>query len=282
MTFGDDVSMGIISLCQPDAEKSCGACCGLYNWQDYSRKTVTEILCTRTGLFRYYFSKKEPKNLTLYQKEIKKRPHPPKMWNELFNCEFLGFIDEDRRRVGCLLHPMVNDGQDYRDHGFYGKELCLGHECPSNTHLNADERSLVIQTVDDWYLYGLMITDIDLVKDYYKHLRTRLGGSLKPRILSDPELIAMARDFFLLKENWEFRKDGRFGKYAFSYGEYCLARIGYEGLGVKESKYHKILLSLGSSFEAPQDLEEAEDILERHIARFVARYRELDPLWATG
>lgn len=271
--------MGIISICQPDTEKSCGACCGLYNWEDYSRETVSEILRSRTDLFQHYFSKREVDKLALYQTEMKNRLHPLKMYDDIFNCEFLGFINQNRGRVGCLLHPMVNDGYDYRDYAFYGKELCFGHECPSNTYLNAEEKFLVTHVLGDWYLYGLVVTDIDLVKDYYKNIRIHLGGPLKPQIMKDPQLTVIASDFFSLKENWKFRKEARFGKYTFSYGEYRLARMDYEGLGTRKSKYHSILLSLGSSFESGDDLVEAEEILEGHIWRFVERYRELDPLW---
>lgn len=138
---------------------------------------------------------------------------------------------------------------------------------------------MVTHVISDWYLYGLVVTDIDLVKDYYEKARTHLGGPLKPDIMKDPQLTVIASNFLSLKENWKFRKDGRFGKYAFSYGEYRLARMDYEALGTRESKYHKILLSLGSSFETGDDLAEAEEILDRHIWRFVERYRELDPLW---
>ena len=37
-------------LCQPDAAKSCGACCGLYNYLDSSRPALEERLMFRTGL----------------------------------------------------------------------------------------------------------------------------------------------------------------------------------------------------------------------------------------
>ena len=69
--------------------------------------------------------------------------------------------------VGCLLHPMVNNGKDLREHSFYGKELCASHECPSYIYLTEEEKKSVIYGADDWYIYGLVITDIDFVKGYF-------------------------------------------------------------------------------------------------------------------
>jgi hypothetical protein len=42
----------LIVLCQPDAGKSCGACCGLYNYVDSSREALTQRLRARTKRFR--------------------------------------------------------------------------------------------------------------------------------------------------------------------------------------------------------------------------------------
>ncbi|MBU1208698.1 MAG: hypothetical protein KKH04_17535 [Proteobacteria bacterium] len=38
--------------------------------------------------------------------------------------------------------------------------------CLSYTHLTKVEQSAVFMALDDWYLYGLVITDIDLVKGF--------------------------------------------------------------------------------------------------------------------
>lgn len=43
---------GLIVLCQPNESKSCGACCGLYNYVDSSRSSLTLRLRARTRRFR--------------------------------------------------------------------------------------------------------------------------------------------------------------------------------------------------------------------------------------
>lgn len=151
-----------IHLCQPDCEKSCGACCGLYNWYDHFKDTLEALLHKKTDLFQSLV--RNSASFDVYQQKIAKVLAQSKLFETIYNCEFLGFIDEQRKRVGCLLHPMVNNGEDLRDHSFYGKELCASHECPSYAHLTQEEKKAVIYGSDDWYTYGLVITDIDFVR----------------------------------------------------------------------------------------------------------------------
>ena len=40
-----------VHLCKPDENKSCGACCGLYNWENHLRDTLESLLEKRTELF---------------------------------------------------------------------------------------------------------------------------------------------------------------------------------------------------------------------------------------
>ena len=84
------------------------------------------------------------------------------------------------KRVGCLLHPAQNGGNDMRDVSFYGRELCDGHFCPSYHFLSRTEQRILLDLLDDWYLYGLCLTDIDLVKGYFRHLADSLGEMPPP------------------------------------------------------------------------------------------------------
>ena len=130
--------MDSIHLCQPDNQKSCGACCGLYNWDDYSRDTLEALLHKRTDVFQSLEIDSESFNL--YKSKMSGLSLQSKLFETIYNCEFLGFVDEKRKRVGCLLHPLMNNGKDLRDSSFYGKELCASHECPSYTYLTQEEK----------------------------------------------------------------------------------------------------------------------------------------------
>ncbi len=94
-----------LHLCQPDNTKSCGACCGLYNFEDHQRTTLVSLLERRTRLF---FSPGEKPDVCLYRRKVKEFPPAPKLCETIYNCEFLGFVDRDSRRVGCLLHPLLH------------------------------------------------------------------------------------------------------------------------------------------------------------------------------
>lgn len=198
-----------------------------------------------------------------------------KLLDDIYNCEFLGFLDPGRKRVGCLLHPAVNDGRDLRDLCFYGRELCSSHLCPSYSHLTEEEKLGVIEALDDWYAYGLVITDIDLVKEFFKHAENLLGEPVKARLLKHPGPKAAMRSFFELKVNWRFSsRESRLGKYYFSYAEYGIARIEYEkNWGIQPSRFDRILVSLASDFHNETELLEAEDLIERRIREFVGSYQ---------
>jgi hypothetical protein len=261
------------SLCQPDPTKSCGACCGLYNWEDHSRAALEPLLRRRTSLFHCWQSDLRQFQEIYSQEE---RPSNPKLLEAIYNCEFLGFVDKEERRVGCLLHPSVNQGEELRNYCFYGADLCAGHFCPSYSWLTATEQKAVSASLEDWYLYGLVITDIDLVKELCRHVQMRLGEGLREEKLGYPAVRKALRDFFRLKESWKFASnENRLGKYYFSLSEYRAARIEYQkNWKLMPSRFDKILVSLSSEFKNAEDILEAESIIEGRIKKLVEAYEE--------
>jgi hypothetical protein len=258
-----------IHLCQPDEHKSCGACCGLYNWLDHSRAAVTLLLESNTSLF---FSLGENPDLDLYRELRDEFTPQHKLCDTIYNCEFIGFLDRDRKRIGCMLHPALHRGADLRDCSFYGVELCDGHFCPSYTYLTVAEQAAAAAAVDDWYLYGLVITDIDFIKEFFSIVQNRLGEGLKRELFARPSIRRALHDYFQLKETWKFSsRAGRLGKYYFSRAEYHIARIDYEkNWDVKPSRFDKILVSLASEFKTPGDIAAAELVLDDKINALVA------------
>ena len=127
---------------------------------------------------------------------------------------------------------------------------------------------------DDWYLYGLVITDIDLVKEFLKHVQNRLGDSVRPSRLKDFKVRRALQSFFRFKESWKFTaSQNRLGKYYFSHSEYQIARIEYEKRWkIKPSHFDKILVSLSSEFETREDILEAECLIEQKIEEFTKAY----------
>jgi hypothetical protein len=67
-----------------------------------------------------------------------------------WSCWGLGYLDDEKRKVGCLLHPMHNEGQDYRFLVDYGdkcsRELCLQAE--TFNHLMEEEKALSLRLTE--------------------------------------------------------------------------------------------------------------------------------------
>jgi len=266
--------MKALSLCQPDTEKSCGACCGLYNYQGGSRSLLDKMLRRRTKAF-LAMGGLAPDKLSAFSRWVRRTEPDGKLLDTIYNCEFLGFLEQEGRRVGCLLHPAGNHGQDFRSCSFYGATLCAGHFCLSYQKLTAEEKACVVYSLDDWYLYGICITDIDLCKAFFRVASGRLGGQPALAVLARAPVRRVAADFFSLKVNWPFRskEEGRFGKYCLAEDEYREARIPYEKMGTAPSRHDTIFLSLASEFSSAEEVTEAEMLVDLRIDAFVQACR---------
>jgi len=260
-----------IHLCQPDLCKSCGACCGLYNYADSTRDSLVGRLRTRTEIFRK--TVRGEADLKIFSDKIQRLENQEKLYEVIYCCEYLGFLDGEEKRVGCLLHPLQNNGVDMRDVSFYGRELCDGHFCPSYHFISREEKSALIRTIDDWYLYGLCITDIDLVQEYFRFISDGIYEVPHPDRF-EGRLRNIALDFFSLKISWPFRSTdaNRFGKYYFDGSQYMISHIDYDALGCERSKFDKIFLSLTSRFETPEELRRGEAIIQENIDKFITCY----------
>jgi len=260
------------SLCQPDKVKSCGACCGLYNYKAAGREDLIQRLTQRTERFNSI-----PRTMPAFREFsdwVKEVEPQDKLFQTIYNCEFLGFLDQDLRRVGCLLHPAQNNGTDFRSCSFYGEDLCAAHRCESYRKLSIEETQGVMHALEDWFLYGLCITDIDLVKGFFFHASQLLGERPDPRVLAHDMVSESLASFLVLKIRWPFRtqEQGRFGKYCFAEDEYREARIPYDRLGAARSPYDAILLSLASDFSSHEELNAAEQLISAGIQQFVDVY----------
>jgi hypothetical protein len=260
-----------IHLCQPDARKSCGACCGLYNYADSSKKSLVERLRGRTELFKK--TVKSRADLSLFSEMVRSMEDNAKLYEVIYCCEYLGFIEEEKK-VGCLLHPMQNDGADLRDVSFYGRELCDGHFCPSYHYISPAEKQALLNVLDDWYLFGLCVTDIDLVKEYFRLISEEVGEMPHPDAFLRPDLKQAAFRFFELKISWPFRSRAvnRFGKYYFEGSQYMIHFIDYEKLGCERSRYNAVFLSLASEFTNVSEVAKAGQLIESHIKNFSVLY----------
>jgi len=261
-----------LHLCQPDLCKSCGACCGLYNYADSGRESLVRRLRWRTALFSEIV--KGPEDLDHFSNLVRGSEDQARRYEVIYCCEYLGFLDSGERRVGCLLHTLQNQGVDLRGVSFYGQELCDGHFCPSYHYLSSEEKRMLISVLDDWYLYGLCVTDIDLVKSYFNLVSNGLFATPRPEKMKSEPLRNLVLKFFELKLAWPYRDSAvnRLGKYYFDGSQYMIDHIDYEGLGCEQSRFNQIFLSLSSRFQNREELMAAEQIIQGHVDAFIEAY----------
>lgn len=262
-----------IHLCQPDSTKSCAACCGIYNYVENTRPALVKRFEHRGSLMAKV--KKGDLSLEDYCSIIRHREDGRRIFKTIYACEYAGFVDDAKKRVGCMLHPVVTGGSDLRVHSFYGREICDGHFCPSYQKLQPNEASAVLACIDDWYLYGSVITDIDFVKTFFRIIQNAVGEEISPAVLrSNRQLVDILKSYFSLKITWPFRDTTkpRFGKYYFVGEEYDIDKIDYCRLGADIPAYDPIFLSLSSSFETKDDLDRAYTKIDTLIKGFCHEY----------
>ena len=100
------------TLCTPDGEKSCFACCPPIRPPGYEHSHYTNeikrVLRENTASLR-----KDEKSVSPITG---------------FSCWALGYLDGGFKRIGCLLHPSQNDGKDLRYRVNYG-DKCARESC---------------------------------------------------------------------------------------------------------------------------------------------------------
>ena len=254
-----------VYLCQVNETVSCGACCGLYNLSNLSRAKLETLLSKRTKEFStvprtedamYKFRRKNKDSYRL------SRPFP-----EFHHCSFLGFIDDTNNRVGCLLHPAApgNKNVDYRFFSWYGEKACRRYFCPTTYKLTAAYLSILTLVIDNWYDYGLIVTEHALLAAYFQEVESRIGRDVtKSDYTQNIEAMNALKSFAKLKSSWPYRREGAPGpcNFFFENGLYPRPDVFRSRQDIRLSKYEKILKELDSGFSTLQELEAAEQLLD--------------------
>jgi len=259
-------------LCQPGGGASCGACCGLYNFQDHSREALTEQLVEQTERLRHTPLDAESWGKAAQELLARRRASP--MFPAVRVCPLLGFIDYQGKQVGCMGHPKVTGGVDLRDCGVYRASVCETFTCPSFGWLTDAQARLVQVACADWYLYGLVITDVEFVRACLRLLEWELGGPARPEeLMARPEVLATVRRLFALKETAP-RRDKRaavFGRFSRDVeGEPVPRTLDYARLGVRAAPEDDVVLCLGYTPTDATELLASRELVRSHV-RAVSR-----------
>lgn len=216
-----------MNLCYPDGNKSCAACCGLYNVVDGTRFALKRKLKARTRIFGE--TERTAQALIDFEQFVRGSEDSTPIDEAIHVCEFTGFIDEDLRTVGCLLHPTApgNGGIDLRGLCHYGSMACKAFFCPASELMESAHREIVVPLIDDWHLYGLVATDLDFVESVFRLVEGRLKGPLTWELLSrNTEACAILKEMFQWKNDGPFGRDSflRRSRYYFKRSESLLAK----------------------------------------------------------
>ncbi len=258
-------SLHTVYLCQISPHVSCGACCGLYNVSDPSRRNLEAMLIRRTRWFA-----EVPRTVagidafktSVEGTEPQERPFP-----DFHHCAFLGVIEDDGRRVGCLLHPLAkgNEGIDWRGLSYYGGMACRTYFCPSARQLPSRWLTAVRQSMNHWYLHGLVVTERRLLAALFTELENRLGRVINTADFSEPvPAAALLTTLTTLKMNWPFRRQGAPGvsNYFFEDGLYARPAVKRKTKTLPASRFEDLFQELDSGFSSTDDIEDAEAKIE--------------------
>ncbi len=199
---------GGVYLCQVGDTVSCGACCGLYNVADASEASLTALLVRRTEAFSEL-----PRTLEALlafmeraaSLESQDRPFP-----HFHHCPFIGLVGMRRSRVGCLLHPLAagNEGIDFRGISHYGGLACRIYFCPAHRRVSPAAKEIIRTAAEDWYRYGLVITEARLLNAFFGAVEDRMGRPLPPADRIGSEGLDAVRGLMALRLRWPYRPPG--------------------------------------------------------------------------
>lgn len=194
-----------MNLCRPDDRKSCAACCGLYNVPDATRPHLLEKLLTRTTRFAAVGRSAEA--IIEFAASVRQLEDEAPLDSAIHVCEFTGFVDDDRRIVGCMLHPSGsgNDGVDLRGLCHYGSMACKAFFCPAWEEVPRRYLEIAEKVVDDWHLYGLVITDVDFLNGIFGSLEDAVGKALEPALISPGPPADMLHEILRWKDSWPLK-----------------------------------------------------------------------------
>ncbi len=57
-----------------------------------------------------------------------------------------------------MFHPKINKN-DFRDRSLFGIKICDAFLCPAHEVLSKEEKEILIDNIDSWYLYSIAIID---------------------------------------------------------------------------------------------------------------------------
>jgi hypothetical protein len=268
----DKQAPGGVYLCQIDDKLSCGACCGLYNVSQLSRPSLKAMLMLRRKLFAR--ASRTVDGILEFKRRIESNENQNRPYPAFHHCPYIGLIGEPNTRVGCLLHPLAegNKGIDYRGLSYYGGMACRDYFCPTHKGLKGEYKRVLRHLFEDWYEYGLIITEVSLLTTIFQEIERRLGHPLTLKLILDhPPLAHSTQKLCRLKLNWPFRdpQQPTIANYFFEEKLYDKPPVR---LPTHVALFKQMLFrQLWSCFDNRKCLRRAEDLIDDLLSPFNGR-----------
>jgi hypothetical protein len=265
---------GGVYLCQVDEDLSCGACCGLYNLSKADEASVRSLLEARTAAFSNVPRRID--TIADFGKRVAEAIEDRRPISDFHHCPYIGLIGKNRSRVGCLLHPLAsgNHGIDFRGLSHYGGMACRIYFCPSHEALSPVWKRIVQQTAGNWYLYGLVITEDELLAGLFGAVEEAIGRPLTDAdIVDDPKSVRALQGLLQLKCSWPFRPGHIPGPVNYFFKDRNRTRppVAYPAPRAHSSRFDAVFRALGSAFDSEAALADAEARIRTPISVIVER-----------
>jgi len=269
---GNKTDRDTVYLCQVGPHVSCGACCGLYNVAEPSRKQLEAMLNRRTKWFEDV--QRSVEGIDEFKKEVETAEPQERPFPRFHHCPYLGMIEDTGRRVGCLLHPFAkgNNGVDFRGMSYYGGMACRTYFCPSVRELKARWLTAIRQSMNHWYQLGLIVTEKNLLASFFTEIEDRLQRPIRNEDFScGTDAARLLRSLANLKLEWPFRRTkAPIGcHYFFEDGLYQRRQDIFGEKELPISPFEDIFVELDSKLSSADELKSAEEIIESIVARLI-------------
>ncbi|HMV42429.1 MAG TPA: hypothetical protein PK079_08015 [Leptospiraceae bacterium] len=94
----------------------------------------------------------------------KKESTYPKKDHTIYNCPFLGYINKDFTRIGCMIHPIRTGDPKSQNFSFYGSSICQTYDCRNKDRKNGMDWEDYFNSLKlDFYDYSHLASDHILI-----------------------------------------------------------------------------------------------------------------------
>ena len=218
---------------------------------------------------------RDVESILAFKREIKSiesqtRPDPG-----MHHCPFVGMIGDPLSTVGCLLHPLspANNKSDFRGLSYWGGLACSTYFCLTHRHLPVTYKQILKNAMDDWYLYGLVVTDTEMINEFFTAVEDTIGRPLEESNSDDkPAFLDAVREFFYLKTDWPYRLTKGIDISNFSFG----TQTNESAMGAGEiiiddtTPFPAILKALNTKVEKRSELESALKRIRKVVEKAAA------------